>query len=112
VALFFDKSWFDQTLSAKGLTRADLAQATGSDLDDITAMFKDQMEVPASYVQIWAALLGQSTAEIALRCGVSTRVPELSDDAGRLGMLEARMAALEALVAKLAKQQDAATQIS
>jgi cyanate lyase len=77
VALFFDKSWFDQTLRAKGLTRADLAQATGSDLDDIAAMFKDQMEVPASHVLIWAAFLGQSSAEIALRCGVSTRVPEL-----------------------------------
>jgi hypothetical protein len=112
VALFFDKIWFDQTLSAKRLTRADLAQATGSDLDDITAMFKDQMEVPAIHIQIWAALLGQSTAEIALRCGVSTRVPQITDDVGRIAMLEARIAALEALVAKLAKQQDAATQIS
>jgi hypothetical protein len=111
VALFFDKNWFDQTLSAKGLTRDDLAKATRTSLDDLAAMFKDQMEVPADHVQIWAALLGQSADEIALRCGVSTRVPQLMDDAARIAMLEARISALEDLVAKLAKQQDAVTQL-
>jgi cyanate lyase len=112
VALFFDKSWFDQTLRAQGLTRADLAQATRTSQDDLAAMFKDQMEVPASHVQAWAALLGQTTDEIALRCGVSTRVPQVLDDSARIAALEARVAALEALVAVVAKQQDATILIS
>jgi hypothetical protein len=112
VALFFDKRWFDQTITARGLTRADLARAAQAHPDDITAMFKDQMEVPVSHVQAWAVLLDQPANVIALRCGVSTRAPELLDDAKRIEILEGRIAALEAMVAKLVKQQDAATLLS
>jgi hypothetical protein len=112
VALFFDKTWFDITLAARRLSRADLAAAAGASLDDLTAMFKDQMEVPSSHVTAWAALLGQSETEIVGRCGISTRIPEPVSDALRIAKLEERIAALEGLVSELSRQSDEARQAS
>jgi hypothetical protein len=112
VALFFDKTWFDSTIASRGLSRADLAGAVGASQDDLVAMFKDQMEVPASHVAAWAALLGESEAEIAGRCGISTKAPEPIADATRIAMLEERIASLEGLVATLARQLDGERQLS
>lgn len=104
MALFFDKAWFDSAIRDRNLSRADLAVVVGASEEDITAIFKDQMEVPPSHVAAWAALLGTSNEEIALRCGVSTRALEPVDDSKRIVILESRIAALEAIVGKLAKQ--------
>jgi transcriptional regulator with XRE-family HTH domain len=106
VALFFDKSWFETRMNERNITRNDLASGVGISREDVDAMFKDQMEVSASQVETWALLLGQTPAEVALRCGVSTREAEPTNDADRIQTLESRIAALEGLVAQLAKQLD------
>jgi transcriptional regulator with XRE-family HTH domain len=100
VALFFDARWFDAALAAKGLTRDDLAHNSNVSGDDLTLIFKDQMEVSAQLVQFWASLLGHTPCEVAKRCGVSTPYAAPQSEA-------ARIAALEAQVADLIKQLNA-----
>lgn len=101
MALFFDKVWFDEALRQRRLTRADLANVAGLSVEDVTLMFKDQMEVPPSCVAAWAALLAVPEPEIAVRCGVSTRTLPTLTDQQRLEALERRVTSLEALVRQL-----------
>jgi hypothetical protein len=104
VALFFDKTWFDARLRSLGLDRVTLAQAAGVPISDLDLMFKDQMEVSASQVQAWAAILGETTAQIALRCGVSTPQTAAPNDGERIDALERRVMSLEAKIKALTKQ--------
>jgi len=100
MALFFDAPWFDEKLSARGLSRAVMAIIAGLSEDELALVFKDQREVSAGQVASLAELLGVPQAEIASRAGVSTPVPRVPPDQ-RLEALERRVAALESEIEKL-----------
>jgi hypothetical protein len=112
VALFFDKTWFDARLRSLGLDRIALAQAAGVPISDLDLMFKDQMEVSAGQVQAWAAILGETTAQIALRCGVSTPQTAAVTDGERIDALERRVMSLEAQIRALTTQPSAKSDAS
>ena len=102
MALFFDAEWFDARLGERGLSRDVLAAAAGLSAADLALVFKDQREISAREVAIFAELLGVPAAEVAERAGVSTPVPGAAGDAAaRIEALERRVAALEAEVARL-----------
>jgi uncharacterized protein YceH (UPF0502 family) len=101
VALFFDAQWFDARLGERGLSREVLAAAAGLSAADLALVFKDQRELSAGEVAIFAELLGAAAADVASRAGVSTPVPGQGDEGARIAALERRVAALEAEVARL-----------
>lgn len=101
MALFFDRQWFDEKLVERGLNQRIMAAAAGMSEADLTLAFKDQRELSAEEVGIFADLLGVAPAEIAERAGVSTPVPGQADLAGRVLALEKKVAALEAELLKL-----------
>lgn len=103
MALFFDAQWFDAALAERGLTRAVLAAAAGLSEADLALVYKDQRELSARDVGIFAELLGAPAAEIARRAGVSTPTPGMSAEA-RIAALERRVAALEAEAARLRRE--------
>lgn len=100
MALFFDAAWFDDKLSERGLSRAVLAAVAGLGEEELALVFKDQRELSAAQVAAFAELLGVPPAEVADRAGVSTPVPG-QDVASRIAVLERRVAALEAELARL-----------
>lgn len=100
MALFFDAPWFDGKLSDRGLDRAALAAIAGLSEAELTLVFKDQRELSAGQVAAFAELLGVTPAEVADRAGVSTPMAA-GDPAARIAALERRVAALEAVVARL-----------
>jgi len=97
VALFFDAEWFDARLAERGLTREALAAVSGMTPSDLTLAFKDQRELSAAEVAVFAEMLGVSAAEIAAHAGVSTPAPDGGGLEARVTQLEARVARLEAL---------------
>lgn len=102
MALFFDADWFDARLGERGLSRQAMAAAAGLSATDLGLVFKDQREVSAGEVAIFAELLGVEAAEVASHAGVST--PAFGTARGRddrIAALERRVAALEAQVARL-----------
>jgi uncharacterized protein YceH (UPF0502 family) len=102
MALFFDADWFDARLAERGLTRAVLAAATSLSEADLALLYKDQREMTAREVAIFADLLGVPAAEVASRAGVSTPAPAPGDALeARIAALERRLAAMEAAVAAL-----------
>lgn len=102
MALFFDAEWFDARLAERGLTRDVLAAASGMSEADLALVFKDQREVSAREVAIFADLLGEAATGVADRAGVSTPTPDQAGGAeARLKALERRVAALEAELAAL-----------
>jgi uncharacterized protein YceH (UPF0502 family) len=101
MALFFDADWFDARLAERGLSRAVLAAAAGISGEDLALVFKDQRELSAAEVAVFAELLGEGAAEVAAHAGISTPVPGQDDAAARIAALERRVAALEAEVARL-----------
>lgn len=100
MALFFDAEWFDARLGERELSRWVMAAAAGMSEADLTLAFKDQRELSAGEVAAFAELLGVEPAELALRAGVSTPVPAQGAEA-RIAVLERRVSALEAEVARL-----------
>jgi len=102
MALFFDADWFDACLGERGLSRDVLAAAAGLSGEELALAFKDQREISAREVAVFAELLGVPAAEVARHAGVSTPVPGGDADA-RIAALERRVAALEAEVRKLKK---------
>jgi hypothetical protein len=101
MALFFDRQWFEEKLVERGLNRRIMAAAAGMSEADLALVFKDQRELSAEEVGIFADLLGTPAAEIADRAGVSTPVPGQSDLVGRVVALEKKVAALEAELLRL-----------
>lgn len=101
MALFFDTAWFDAKLAERGLSRRVMAAAAGMSEADLVLAFKDQREISAEEVGIFADLLGEPAAEIASRAGISTPTPGQADLSGRVAALERRVATLEAELKKL-----------
>src|SRR5215469_6233245 len=100
MALFFDAEWFDARLGERGLSRAVMAAAAGLSAEDLALAFKDQREISAREVAVFAELLGVTPAEVARHAGISTPTPG-EDPAVRIAALEQRVAALEAEVERL-----------
>jgi lambda repressor-like predicted transcriptional regulator len=101
MALFFDAQWFDAQLAERGLSRRVLAAAAGMAEAELGLAFKDQRELTAPEVGVFAELLGVDPAEVAARAGVSTPVPgQPSAAEARIAALERRVAALEAELAR------------
>ncbi|MET3663711.1 helix-turn-helix domain-containing protein [Caulobacter sp. 1776] len=98
MALFFDAAWYDDRLAERGLTRAVLAAAAGLTAADLALAFKDQRELSMREVAAFAELLGVSPAEAAARAGMRPPPPS---DSQRIAALEARVAVLEAELARL-----------
>jgi transcriptional regulator with XRE-family HTH domain len=94
MALFFDSEWFERSLAAVHLSRADLARALGVSEIGIAEIWKDQRELSARDVAVIAALLGASAEEVATHAGISTPVPanqsgnSISELAARLDRVE------------------------
>ena len=102
MALFFDAEWFDARLGERGLSRETLAAAAGLRPEDLALAFKDQREITAREVAVFAELLGVEAAEVARHAGVSTPLPNAPQDpAARIAALERRVATLEAEIARL-----------
>jgi hypothetical protein len=102
MALFFDAQWFDACLDERGLSRAVMAAAAGLTPTELALVFKDQRELSAGDVAVFAELLGVDITEVASRAGVSTPVPGQAGPLNaKLAALERRVVALEAQVAKL-----------
>jgi uncharacterized protein YceH (UPF0502 family) len=101
MALFFDAAWFDARLDERGLSRDVLAAAASMSAADLALVFKDQRELSAAEVAVFAELLGVGAQEVAERAGVSTPVPRRDDAGARIAALEQRVAALEAELARL-----------
>lgn len=100
MALFFDAPWFDAKLADRGLSRQVLAAAAGMSEDELALVFKDQRELSAGEVGVFAELLGVTPSEVARQAGISTPVPR-QDPEARIAALERRMAAMEAEIARL-----------
>jgi hypothetical protein len=98
VALFFDAEWFNARLAERLLSPDSLAAASGMSPADLALVFKDQRELSAAEVAVFAEMLGAAPAEIALHAGVSTPLPDDGGLEARVAQLEARVARLEALV--------------
>lgn len=98
MALFFDAAWYDERLAERGLSRVVLAAAAGMSEADLTLAFKDQRELSVREVSVFAELLGVAPAEAASRAGVR---PPPAGEAQRIAALEARVAVLEAELARL-----------
>jgi hypothetical protein len=101
MALFFDREWFDAKLAERGLTRRVMAAAAGMSEAELTLAYKDQREISAEEVAIFADLLGEPAAEVASRAGISTPVPGQNDLGVRMTALERKVALLEAELARL-----------
>ncbi len=103
VALFFDVAWFEARLDERRLNRAALAAGAGMSEAELALVLKDQRELSAAEVTAFAELLGATPAEIAEHAGVSTPVPRADAANDRLARIEARLAAVEAALARLAR---------
>ena len=101
MALFFDAAWFEEKLAERGLRRRVMAAAAGLSEAELALAFKDQRELSAEEVGIFADLLGVPAAEVARNAGVSTPVPGQEELTGRVAALERRVASLEAELARL-----------
>ncbi|MBA4794304.1 helix-turn-helix transcriptional regulator [Phenylobacterium sp.] len=100
MALFFDAQWFDARLAERGLNRRILAAAAGMSEADLALAYKDQRELSADEVGVFAEVLGVTPAEVARSAGVSTPTPGAGPEA-RIAALEQRVAVLEAELARL-----------
>lgn len=117
MALFFDQDWFRDRLAEVGQTHDTLAAAAGLTVEELAAVWKDQMEVTSQMVAGFASVLGADADEIALRCGVSTPAFAASTTAdyvadddiramlveglARLKCLESDVAAMRAMITQL-----------
>ena len=101
MALFFDRQWFEAKLAERALSQRVMAAAAGMSEAELVLVFKDQRELSAEEVGIFADLLGVPPTQVAHHAGVSTPVPGQDDLPGRLLALERKVAVLEAEIARL-----------
>jgi len=100
MALFFDRDWYEARLAERGLDRAALAAVAGLEAHALDLAFKDQRELKRPELTAFAELLGVTVAEAAARAGVRLAPAAMPDPDDRLARLEARVAALEARLAR------------
>lgn len=123
MALFFDQDWFRARLAEAGKTHDILAAAAGLTVEELAAVWKDQMEVTADMVAGFARVLNVDAGEVASRCGVST--PDgavsvgpdhiarddiramLTEGLARLDRLEGDVAMLQNLMTQLVAKEKA-----
>ena len=123
MALFFDQDWFRARLAEAGKTHDMLAAAAGLTVEELAAVWKDQMEVTADMVAGFASVLNADASEVASRCGVSTPdraapvgrdsiAPDdiramLTEGLARLDRLEGDVAMLKSLMTQLMAKEKA-----
>ena len=66
MALFFDRQWFEEKLAERGLNPRIMAAAAGMSEAELALAFKDQRELSAEEVGIFADLLGVPTGQALL----------------------------------------------
>ena len=103
MALFFDQDWFTARLAERGLSRTVMAAASGMTEAALALVWKDQRELSAREVGVFAELLGVEPAEIANRAGVSTPTPG-GDPMARIAALERQVAELQGRLARLERK--------
>ena len=102
MALFFNQAWFDAQLSARGLTRDDVAKLLKLSSEQVGELWKDQRELRAGDVAVLAQLLGAPVAEVAKRAGVSTPVPQPGGDVEqRLSEMSEHLTRIERMIVEL-----------
>lgn len=99
MALFFDTSWLDARLRARGLDHAAFAAAAGLNERELEQVLKDQRPLAAHEVRAVAALLQADPAETAKRCGVAWLGAE-NEPEDRIAAFEARLDAVERWIAE------------
>ena len=101
MALFFDHEWYDARLAERGLDRLALAAAAGLSAGELDLVFKDQREIAASELAVFAEMVGVSRQEAARRAGVGAHAQAVDPAAQRIAALEERVARLESQLAEL-----------
>lgn len=99
MALFFDQAWFDAKLASVGASREDVCRLLRLTDVQVAEIWKDQRELKAQDVAQLARFLHIAPAEVALKAGVSTPVPQ--DEAGlaeRLDRVERKLEKIEMLL--------------
>ena len=71
MALFFDHDWFDDRLSALGLTRDSLAMSAGMSPDEVDMLFDDRREISIQEINAFADLLSVGPHVVAKHCGIA-----------------------------------------
>lgn len=98
MALFFDTSWLDARLRARGLDHAAFAAAAGLNERELALVLMDQRPLAAHEVRALAALIEADPAETAKRCGVAWFDAEAAPQ-DRISAFEARLDAVEQWIA-------------
>lgn len=101
MALFFDQTWFDEALKARGLTREDAARAMGLEEETIAAIWKDQRVMKPEELAMLAQLCGVELEEAAKRAGIGAIEPQTGGDAALLRRMAAEIHEIRQMVAKL-----------
>lgn len=102
MALFFDQAWFDARLAERGAARDDIATLLKLTREQVSELWKDQRELRAVDVAALARFFGVSAAEIAMRAGVSTPVPDDSSDVqAKLSEMNERLTRIERMIVEL-----------
>jgi hypothetical protein len=101
MALFFDASWFDQRLAARGIDRIGLAVAAGVERGELHRIFTNERAPTAEEMNEFARVLGTDLLEITIRCGVAVRESAPGADTGdRIESIEARLDAIDTWLAE------------
>jgi hypothetical protein len=101
MALFFDASWFDQRLAARGIDRIGLAVAAGVERGELHRIFTNERAPTGEEMAEFARVLETDLLEITIRCGVAVRESAPDADTGdRIESIEARLDAIDTWLAE------------
>ena len=101
MALFFDASWFDQRLAARGTDRIGLAIATGIDRSELHSIFTNERSPTADELREFSRVLDVDLLEVTIRSGVAVResAPGAAPE-DRIESIEARLDAIDTWLAE------------
>jgi transcriptional regulator with XRE-family HTH domain len=101
MALFFDASWFDQRLAARGIDRIGLAVAAGIERSELHSIFTNERSPTAEELREFARVLGTDLLEVTIRSGVAVRESAPgADPEDRIDSIEARLDAIDTWLAE------------